>query len=689
MELHQRWPKELLIHYWRLEDNFQTFIFDYVEKHAKKDEDNLLNFINGVIGLSEIQGIIFSNSEFLFLAAQCYLLLGKYDNVYEICAKDEFHPGLINTKAQSLISQRKFDEVSDIITKAEEYSKLDPVNALHAKANRVMYLYYSQQFDNIQPQLELLTAKYEKLCEEYSSDDNLLLSFAEIFALGKSVVININRREGKLEEGETVGRELISLVRKSNNRYLLNRLLNNTALCSIEGGNLKEGLSYLEEAFQFSSILANKLRIAVQANNIGFIYRNMGNLEMAMKYFYIALDNATAADVDPHYIIVATETNIAHLHLDFGNPKLALSDSEAAIKSLKSSNVTVPPNIKIALDLCRADIFESLDRFNEANETLDLALAEIGEANLKSDIPKVYLRKARLAARQSNLGEAKRLLENALELALENKLFEIIVNTKLQLAEIDLLNYRMTNEKQLISTALTKIDDTKQLCVEQDYKLVLIDVYILQGLLLSMINKSKEGKNVLNEAIDLAHQLNLQDKEKEARKQLAEITKEKKNLLVRIFTRINQSIRSTLAFESVSKPKKIETEIKAVYIISKKSGLPLYEHNFSEESTIDTKLLSGLLSAIRTMGQAVLDAEEGGLKLIDHGNVSIMLETDDNCFFALVVLKETYLLREMFREFTKKIYDEGFFKDIDHSIIQINELRNYEITKVVDQYLKK
>ncbi|NHK30461.1 MAG: tetratricopeptide repeat protein, partial [Asgard group archaeon] len=517
---------------------------------------------------------------------------------------------------------------------------------------------------------------------------NLKLAFAELFALGKSVIINLKRREGKLEEGEIIGQELISLVRKSNNRYLLNRLLNNTALCSIEGGNLKEGLNYLEEAFKFSEILANKLQLAVSANNIGFIYRNMGNLEMSMKYFYIALENAKSSGVDHHYILVATETNIAHLHLDFGKPQLALSDSETALESLKRSEVTVPPQISIALDLCRADIFESLDRFNDANQTLDYALAGIGEANLKNDIPKVYLRKARLAARQSNLGEAKKLLESSLEMALENKLFEIIVNAKLQLAEIDLLNYRMTNEKQLLTNALAKIDDTRQLCIEQDYKLVLIDVYILQGLLLSMTNNLKQSKKVLNGAIDLAKQLNLKEKEQEAQNQLSEIEKEKKNLLVRIFTRINQSIRSTIAFESVSRPKKIETEVKAIYIISKITGLPFYEHAFGEDSKIDTKLLSGLLSAIRTMGQTVLDAEEGGLKLIDHGNVSIMLETDENCFYALVVLKETYLLREKFRDFTKRIYNEAFFIGIDHSVVLIDESRNMKITKIVEEYLK-
>jgi len=689
MDSLENWPNELLIHYWRLDENFRNVILRFIQKNSDPSVDKLKNFIDNIVVIYKLQGIIVNNSEFLFLAANIFVLQGEFEEVYEICSKDKYHPGLITTKAYALISQRKFDEVEEVILEAEDYSKADPYNALYVKAIRLLYFYYSQQFDKIESELESLTIEYEKLCDEYSTSKNLLLAFTELFALGKSVIINLKRREGKLEEGQKIGRELILLVRKSKNRFLLNRLLNNTALCAIESGNLKDGLDYLEESFTFSEILANKLQLAVLANNIGFIYRNMGNLEMAMKYFYIALENSKRADIDPHYVIVATETNIAHLHLDFGNPQLALADSDVALESLKKSKVTVPPQIRIALDLCRADIFETLDQFNDAEGTLDYALADIGEANLKNEIPKVYLRKARLAARQSNLGEAKKLLENSLEIALKNKLFEIIVNAKLQLAEIDLLNYRMTNENQLLVNALEKIDDTKQLCVEQDYKLVLIDVLILQGLLLSMTNKLKESKKILNDAIDLANQLNLHEKEQEARNQLTEIEKEKKNLLVRIFTRINNSIRSTIAFESVTKPKTIEADVKALFIMSKKTGLPFYQKEFDEEKRFNPNLLSGLLSAIRTMGQTILDAEEGGLQLINHGNVSVMLETGEKCFFALVVDQETYLLRENLREFTMKFQKERFFKDGDHVVVQTSEKRDEEITNLVEEYLLK
>ena len=687
MDSIKNWPNELMIHYWRLDDNFRNVILSFIHKNSDPNDDKLKNFIDNISVIYKLQGIIVNNSEFLFMAANTFVLQGSFEEVYEICAKDEYHPGLLNTKAYALISQRKFDDVEGVISKAEEFSKADPFNALYNKAIKLLCLYYSQQFDRLESNLESLTNQYEQLRKQYSENENLVLAFSEMFALGKSVYINIRRREGKLEEGIATGQELISLVRKSKNRYLLNRLLNNTALCAIESGDLKSGLEFLEESFQFSEILANQLQLAVMANNIGFIYRNMGNLEMAMKYFYIALENAKKADVDSQYIVVATETNIAHLHLDFGNAQLALSNSDLALDSLKKSNVTVPPQIKIALDLCRADIFESLDQFSEAEMTLDSALADIGQGQLRNEIPKVYLRKARLAARQSNLGEAKKLLELSLELALENKLFEIIVNTKLQLAEIDLLNYRMTNEKHLLINALEKIDDTKRLCQDQDYKLVLIDVYILQGLLLSMTNKMKDSKKILNNAIELSKQLNLFEKEQEARNQLAEIEKENSNLLVRIFTRINKSIRSTISFESVTRPKTIVADLKALFIMSKQTGLPFYQNEFDEETKLNPNLLSGLLSAIRTMGQTILDAKEGGLQLIDHGNVSIMLETGDKCFFALVVDKETYLLRENFREFISHFQTERFFKDGDHVVVQTSEKRDEEITNLVEKYL--
>ncbi|NHJ05095.1 MAG: hypothetical protein EAX90_09740 [Candidatus Heimdallarchaeota archaeon] len=681
MNLPNLWPKELQTYYWRLDDNFRKLVISYIEKNRQSKLDVLKNFIAGMNQMLENNGIYMSNSEFLYLATATLQIQGKYSEVLKICQKDEMHPGLLNANAFSLISQKKFENILDIIEKAKNFAMdTDPVNYILALANELLYYYYTQMMDKIPIKLEFLENEYRRLLENIINNELMQIALLEAYILGRSVEISSNRRSGKLEEGAKIGISLIEQARKTENRYLLNRLLNNTAICLIEKGNLKEGLNLLEEHFKFSEIISNELQLAIGANNIGFIYRTMGNLEMAMKYFFIALENSKLAKVAPY--IIATETNIAHLHLDFGNPKSALSDSEIAVESLKKSEVPVPTSIKVALNLCRADIFENLDRFDDATTTLEHAIELIGEENLTTEFPKIYLRQARLAARQSNLGEATNLLNKTYSIAFENNLFEIIVNAKLQLAEIDLLKYRMTNENVLLFNALDKIGDSKQLCIEQDFKLILIDILILEGLLLSLNNKKKEGKKILHEAIEIANELNLSDKEIEAKNQLQEIEKEKKNLLVRIFTRINESIRSSISFESVSKPKDIKTELKALYIISKSTGLPIFQKEFETVKSIDSNLLSGLLSAIRSMGEEILAAEEGGLKLIDHGNVAIMLETGTKSFISLVVSQETFILREKLRQFTERFNAELSFEGFDSGVIFSDQKRNEAIEKL-------
>jgi len=596
---------------------------------------------------------------------------GKNEKIISICSNYPEHPGLLNLKVNALIQSRKFDEIPELLTKIEELSRdTEPVLFLSALANDVLYSYYSQSFDDVPSKILKLKEEYTKQ-KEIASANTLLQEFLlQEYIHGISVDIAINRRKGDLLKGSEIGTDLINQAREFNNRFLLNRLLNNTALCLIEIGHLKEGLVYLEEAFEFSRILANEIRIASFANNIGFIYRQLGYLDFALRYFEIASDYAKRSN-NASYIIVATETNIAHILLATGETEVALSKSEHALQVIKESQTPIPPRISIDLKLCRADIFETLDKFTEATDELDFALTEIAEAKLTAEVAKVNLRKAHIAARQSNLGDASKLLEQTLEIALEKNLFEIIINTKLQLAEIDLIKHRITGQELLLSFALEKIEDTKQLCFEQEYKLVLIDVYILQGLLLSLAKKRKQGVKVLELAIELAKEINLPEKEEEAKKQLKEIKGEDKHLLVKIFTRMTKSIRSTFTLESISKPKVIDTQLKALYIISKQIGLPIYEKYFDEALKINANLLSGLLTAIRTMGETLLESKEGGLKLIDHGDVAIMLETIEEMVFALVLTQESYLIREKLRNFAEDyLFSDFAFKEADGFVLK-------------------
>ncbi|NHJ06149.1 MAG: hypothetical protein EAX90_15080 [Candidatus Heimdallarchaeota archaeon] len=685
MSFPENWPKELLFHYSRIDENLREEFLEKVKNTTPEREDNLRRFLLTMHSFEEHLDNYLKYPEFVFFILQGLFYEGKNDKVISMSSNYSDHPGILNLKVQALITTKQFDDVPELLNKIKDISKVtEPVILISALSNDVLFSYYSQSFNDIPLKITELESEYT-LQKELASDNSILQGFLlQEYINGISVDIALNRRKGDLLKGSEVGKVLINQTRDFNNRFLLNRLLNNTALCLIEIGHLKEGLNFLEEAFEFSRILANEIRIASFANNIGFIYRQLGYLEFALRYFEIALDYAKRS-TNASYIIVATETNIAHILLASGHTEAALSKSKDALQAIKESKTTIPPRISIDLKLCRADIFETLDKFIEASDELDFALAEIAEAKLTAEVAKVNLRKAHIAARQSNLGDASKLLEQTLEIALEKNLFEIIINTKLQLAEIDLIKHRITGQELLLHFALEKIEDTKQLCFEQEYKLVLIDVYILQGLLLSLAKKQKQGIKVLEQAIELSKEINLPEKEEEAKKQLKEIKGEEKNLLVKIFTRMTKSIRSTFTFESVVKPKIIDTQLKALYIISKKIGLPIYEKYFDEALKINANLLSGLLTAIRTMGETLLESKEGGLKLIDHGDVAIMLETMEELVFALVLTKESYLVREKLRNFAEDYsYSEIKFREADGFVLKDNKQ-----IAIIDQMVSK
>jgi tetratricopeptide (TPR) repeat protein len=562
------------------------------------------------------------------------------------------HPGLLNLKILALVNLRKFEGVKELIQKSKEISvNHDPYNYLFVNALELIFLFVTQEIKNMNEKLE---AFEELFLDLINNNENNISEFdlQKPYLFGRAVEVSLRRRLGDLEKGITVGNILIQKARHSGNRFLLNKLLNNTALCYIESGNLKKGLEYLEEAFSFSKIIGNKRRLSTAANNIGFIYRTRGEIEKALEYFQIAHKYAKECNL-PVYIF-ASQINIAHILVDFNEFEEALLEANKAMDFLDDTETSIPTQLIVSLHLCRADIYEKLDNIEEASNILNFALMESKKEGLDKEILKIQLRQALYSVKDYNLGQAEDLLNDILVVAVGKGFFESIVNAKLQMAQIDLFKYRITNDKLLLQNSIEKIDDIKKLCLEQDYKLVLIDIYLLSGLLLSLQNKQPKAIDNLQEAIKIAKEKSLDQKEKEARKQLEDVKGQQKNLWERISKKMTTSIHSTVSFESVVRPKTIDTMLKAFLAITTDSGVPIYQYNFTEDSKFQGELLSGLLSAIQTMAQTILKSQEGGLKLIDHGDVSLMFELKDNFVFVLILNQETFMAREKLRIFIDK-----------------------------------
>ena len=109
---------------------------------------------------------------------------------------DEFHPGLHNAKAFSLISQRKFEEVPILIKNAKNYAKdVDPYNYIYALANELLMLYYTGVFGIIDDKIAVLKNEFENIMGKLPEESKTRLAVTEAFILGNSVAISLKRRE--------------------------------------------------------------------------------------------------------------------------------------------------------------------------------------------------------------------------------------------------------------------------------------------------------------------------------------------------------------------------------------------------------------------------------------------------------------------------------------------------------------
>jgi len=286
------WPKELIFHYHRINKSSRKMIIEKVDETPSR-EDTLKRFLITMHSFLEQIETYKERPEFAHFILQGLFYEGKYGKVLTACANFHQHAGILLLKVQTLITTRQFEEVPELLARIKELTReKEPVLYLSAYAFDVLYSYYSQSFNDLPLKIAELERVFEQEREKAAGNPLVQNLLRQEYINGLSVNIALNRRNGNLVQGSEIGKKLITQARELNNRFLMNRLLNNTALCLIEIGHLKEGLSFLEEAFEFSIILANEIRIASFANNIGFIYRQLGYLDHALRYFKIALEYA-------------------------------------------------------------------------------------------------------------------------------------------------------------------------------------------------------------------------------------------------------------------------------------------------------------------------------------------------------------------------------------------------------------
>jgi serine/threonine protein kinase len=300
-------------------------------------------------GLNEVyrqRGILFRNN-------------GQYDE-----AKKQFE--------QSLNAARSLGNEAQQITSLIGLSYLDSSRGLYAEAEN-----YAQQAVTIAQQKKL---------------ENLA-------ANGLLEVGNSYSTKGDLPKAEQYWTQAIQLARANKGRLTEHRGLTNLGGLYIQTLRIDEGLSMVQQAFEFFQ-QENYPRIAGQClTQIGRGYRRKGEYAAAQDALNKKLESAQQSNSQPA---------LADAYLEFGALRLdeekypaALEQYDLALKIYES----VRNNFRIAFCKAnRAKILARLGQFEEAKRLLDELFA--GESKYLQLVPELHLVRAEMSLSQGDLAQA-------------------------------------------------------------------------------------------------------------------------------------------------------------------------------------------------------------------------------------------------------------------------------------------
>jgi hypothetical protein len=121
----------------------------------------------------------------------------------------------------------------------------------------------------------------------------------------------------------------------------------------------------------------------------------------------------------------------------------------------------------------------------------------------------------------------------------------------------------------------------------------------------------------------------------------------------------SKAIDRVSAFKSAGSPKKVPTPtVSALIAIDRVSGLPEYVYHFDTKVKVDSSLVSGFVTAISSFTNELMETQ-GLLRSINHEGFALLMEHTESRTVTLVASEETFDIRYLLREFSKK-FDEKY-----------------------------
>jgi len=432
---------------------------------------------------------------------------------------------------------------------------------------------------------------------------------------------------------------------------------------------------------------------------LGGIYRFKGYLEEASEYYSKAI--VIAENIGNKELIASLISNMADLEHTRGNLEKALFLCTEALQDPDISKSK--PSIYITL----SEVLIKLERYEEAIENLDKALQNTdqkspiinllygfaltkipGKNNFNDGIK--FIQKGGALSEQSknqrwltsyfyyqgrvyldtyDLSSAISFFEKCYELAILSE-FQYVVLSQLYLAEAYLHRYKISQSEDDLSKSERYLANVISICQEQDLP-ILAEVLYISGQLLVALNELVDAEYLFLRAQELAGEHKNYQLIHKCEKSVEHIQTNDIKKPMDIINEITDVINDLAKNSYIKKTKRLPQ----LYFLNifTLDGNYVYSYYFNRIFTINDVLISGLVSAIRTMSSEVFGS---GLRGIDFEGKRLIVESFGKYCGILACDRDSFNARTKLYNFVQR-----FNQKFEDSLRSIND----SLTKAIIQ----
>ena len=577
------------------------------------------------------------NSMTIALGVEACLNRGRMEEAVFLSA-DSIDPRVLSLRAMALFAISDIEGLRSTLSTIGEIIGEDSLPSDQVRCSTIKVLLAAAERDT---SVITCVMEFDSLLEMYPEqvEDPLTETMFTLYVVG-----SLLREVGEAKRAERIADTLEGMAKSKHHRMYLAIVENLRGNINLFTGNYKKAEKHYKNYLMMSEELSNNLGMAMALNNLGTLKLSSLMLEEALEY----LERANGI-MDMDAAKISSLANLGQLCTTMGQYDQAEEYLKEAVKLERRISRGV-----VEVFAWYTILLSKLNRHAEAAEYLDRTRKMVDGS--EKPIQKGSYLIAR-ASYESSLGEyekAATTLENLLKLAKDNNLFEMLIESELELARTHLSIYRTSKNSAVLSKAAYHLDDLIQIAKEQGLLHLTAEALLLRSDILLVGGQEFEATRDIDRADGIAASVDDSRIRNEVRHRKARVAEPVNVPGMLNETSFEKSMERVAGFKPASNLKEIPMpSMHMLLVLDRRSGLTEYVHYFDQKLEMDSTMVSGFISAISSFTGEFMGGT-GLLRSINHEGSTILLEHTKPRIVAMIVENETFDIRYLLHEFAEK-----------------------------------